>query len=146
MIETVMAYDSWDTPGRGRKQCIKCKKYVGLRVKICNCGHEFSSSDKLVKEISAEQKDLIMYCESLGKTSRDRVVYTPTDYPEIVPTEITLNGVYDWADKVIDHGKDHLKIYTIEALKYIWGKQVGYHTDDYVQGCKFLIQWKDSLL
>ena len=33
-------------PGRGRKQCTSCQKYVGVRSHSCeNCGHSFGSSE-----------------------------------------------------------------------------------------------------
>ena len=32
------------TPGRGQKQCPHCKKIVGARKAVCDCGHDFKSA------------------------------------------------------------------------------------------------------
>lgn len=32
---------TFDEPGRGRKQCPSCKKYVGVQTGTCVCGHKF---------------------------------------------------------------------------------------------------------
>lgn len=40
-----------EVPGRGKRQCPDCKKYVGVRVAVCPCGHVFDGrSVKPVKE------------------------------------------------------------------------------------------------
>lgn len=35
----------YDEGGKGRKQCSRCKKYVGVRQTICACGHVFSKGN-----------------------------------------------------------------------------------------------------
>src|SRR5581483_7749397 len=32
------------TGGRGKKQCPQCKQYVGARIGVCACGHDFASA------------------------------------------------------------------------------------------------------
>ena len=34
----------YDGPGRGRKQCPNCKKYIGVRNYKCQCGHVFTNT------------------------------------------------------------------------------------------------------
>lgn len=143
--EVISEHKVYDGPARGRKQCRGCKIYVGIKVKVCNCGKEFVSGEKPVVEITEEQRDLAIYLSNLGKTPMDRVVYTPTDYPTIPLLEVTKDSVFDWADNVIDYGKENLQIYTMEALKYILGKNVGYHSEEYKKGCELLKVWKESL-
>lgn len=42
--------------GRGRKQCPKCKSFVGVRTITCDCGYEFPGRSKVgVNPRAAEQ-------------------------------------------------------------------------------------------
>lgn len=41
----------FDGPGKGRKQCPGCNKYLGVRHKKCKCGHEFKPRPKVPKVI-----------------------------------------------------------------------------------------------
>jgi hypothetical protein len=53
-------------PGKGRKQCKGCSKYVGVRTSVCECGYKF--------EIKATGRDLIP--ETTSET-------TPTTTPTV---------------------------------------------------------------
>lgn len=35
---------TFDGPGKGRKQCVHCKQYTGVRTLVCICGKPFLSS------------------------------------------------------------------------------------------------------
>lgn len=37
----------FDGPGRGRKHCPSCDSYIGVRTKVCSCGHKFVRTNKL---------------------------------------------------------------------------------------------------
>ena len=41
----------YDEPGKGKKQCPQCLKYVGLRVSVCACLFDFSTVTKAEKAI-----------------------------------------------------------------------------------------------
>lgn len=43
---------TYDEPGKGKKHCPECKKYVGARNATCACGHNFSNDVKPEKEIT----------------------------------------------------------------------------------------------
>ncbi len=48
---TIEGKSDSDSPGRGKKQCSSCKKYVGVRSAQCQfCSFVFSSEEKTVKE------------------------------------------------------------------------------------------------
>lgn len=32
-------------PGKGKKQCLNCKNYTGVRKKICDCGFDFGNKE-----------------------------------------------------------------------------------------------------
>ena len=145
MEEITIPCKKYDGPGRGRKLCSQCKSSVGVRIQVCRCGKKFASGEDKVVELTEEQRDLALYLSNLGKTPMDRVVFTPTNYPIISLENVTRDSVFDWADNVIDYGKQHLQIYTIEALKYILGQTVGYDSAKYAEGVKLLKVWKDSL-
>ena len=45
---------TYDEGGKGKKSCPSCKKYVGLRVAVCACGHQFVSKAKVDKVVEAD--------------------------------------------------------------------------------------------
>jgi hypothetical protein len=45
---------TYDEGGKGKKPCPSCKKYVGLRVAVCACGHQFVSKAKVDKVVEAD--------------------------------------------------------------------------------------------
>lgn len=145
-LEDMIKIKKFDGPGRGRKQCPKCNAYMGIRTKTCSCEHTFSKDDKPVVKLTDEQLDLMKYLEILGKTSMDTVVYTPTEFPNIKLLGLSKNDVFDWADNVIDFGKENFKIYTPHALRYMIGHQVGYNSEEYYQCRDWLDEWKDTLI
>lgn len=151
MIQSIHLEDriktkTYNESGRGRKQCPKCNSYIGIRTRVCNCTHTFSKDDKPINKLSPHQEDLIKYCAVLGKTKMDTVVYTPTQMPPIRLSLLTRDGVFDWADEVIEYGKNSFKIFTIEALCYMMGHEVGYDCEEYRMCKKWLYEWKDSLI
>lgn len=54
-------YKTWETGGRGRKQCPSCKKYYPTALSVCNCNYLFfiKPNDFIVAQIKeAEQKKI----------------------------------------------------------------------------------------
>lgn len=139
-----MSHPTYNSPARGRKQCIKCKVYVGVRVQICNCGHTFTAGEKLI-ELTDEQKELVYYINVLGGTINDYIVFAPIEKINEKPEEISRDCIFDWADNIIDQGKKINKIYTPEALKYFLGNVVGFDTEEYIKGRQFIQEWRNSL-
>ena len=41
---------TYDVGGKGKKQCPKCKKFVGNKTSVCACDHQFVAKTKVVKE------------------------------------------------------------------------------------------------
>ena len=83
-----------DTPGKGKKQCPSCKKYIGNRNALCACGHQFSVKngqkfdhlidDKTVGELLVEsveelaadlKQDNQQIRQNITHVNRDRARY-----------------------------------------------------------------------
>jgi hypothetical protein len=54
-------------PGRGKKQCPKCERYLGVRSAKCDCGYEFPRKEKGTGEPLPTQTSLIGFIETIGK-------------------------------------------------------------------------------
>lgn len=113
-----------DKAGRGKKQCLKCKVFVGVRTAKCSCGYVFQTAidkfeDKLKQRV--EDPKLILFCCALGYPNPRCIVHTPAGHDEFykpwpLPKNNTREAVESWANTVfITNG--HLL--SPNALRYI---------------------------
>jgi hypothetical protein len=58
-IEEKPTIQSTNTAGKGKKQCLQCENYVGVRKKICDCGFDFETKTLSLFASTNEQKSLI---------------------------------------------------------------------------------------
>lgn len=57
---------TYDEGGKGKKQCLSCKKYVGVRTEVCACGAAFKSKD--ISSVSQTPEDkIVKTCDEGGK-------------------------------------------------------------------------------
>jgi hypothetical protein len=126
----------FDIPGKGRKQCKSCKKYVGLRSRICsNCSNPFPPigevKEKVKKNDNVEiikEKDpwdnvdhelIKKFALAVGFKKGD-VVLTPSGDCPTQLTAIDELAVTRFCDEIVNAGLDIDKLYTPKAIKY-WG-------------------------
>jgi len=91
---------TFDEPGRGRKLCKNCGKYVGLRTKICLCCWSF------------EKKKVV----SMIKPPKD-VTMTPAGAPPVKLKKTTKKAIRQWMIDVHGHFGGKMK-FSATAYKY----------------------------
>jgi hypothetical protein len=120
---------TFDGPGRGRKQCDSCGIYIGVRTKVCSCGHNFLRKKPKVVEVRKKRvarKGASPEPET--EVESDDVVVIPRGFTTnvIAPAgkcPVQLKGmdketVEEWATKVRSYGEKSGDYYSTEALKY----------------------------
>lgn len=118
----------FDGPGRGRKQCPSCEKYVGVRTKNCSCGHSF-----LRKKTAPVKAPVTNKTVSKGPYSdRISLVYAPAGKCPVKLTGTSQEQVLGWANAVKEVGFDKKEYYTVTALKYYARYFFDVFSDDYL--------------
>ena len=130
---------------RGKKQCIKCGTEVGIRVKICECGHKFVKLTKKEKdaELDAATDEEKMYALCIGAPG-GLIVYAARGGPPYDLHKISLDAVIDYCNLVVHQGIQDGRIYTVQAIKGYLKHQFGYNSEEYRQACEFVNLWYDE--
>jgi len=135
----------FDGPGRGRKQCVSCQIYIGVRSRTCpKCSHSFERKNpapKAPREKKIKRKRVTRSGKEPVEVLTDRsfsVVITPSGRcPEKLaspsPEEVIL-----WANKVQDAGTSKQEIYTASALKYFAREFFDFFSAEYKSVCEVL--------
>lgn len=150
ILEDVIKSDStikrYDSPKRGRKLCPDCEFYVGLRTKVCECGHKFTKADK---KIDPQKKDKIvekpstedkLYSLSVNPYG-GRIVYSGSGPIPYKPISTDYDGIADMCDNIVYDGQNEGKIYTVSAIKLWIQGLYGYKTEKYNSVCEHIDKW-----
>jgi hypothetical protein len=126
--------------GRGKKQCDECKNYVPVRLRVCDCGHEF-----VAKEIKSEQESEITeeireYARVIGSPG-GRIVYVGSQKPSVDLKEVDYDSVRDYCNLIIHEGIQNKIIYTIGAIKNFIQHQFEYNSKEYNIISRHVDQW-----
>lgn len=114
-----------DSPGRGRKLCPSCEKYVGVRSSVCpNCNAEFSKKPAPSKPVTrqvriqpAPQSQPVS--QGVVDTGRGlRVVAIAAGRCPHRLDSTVESDVLEWADKVRAAGRSQNYHYTNMALRH----------------------------
>jgi len=102
---------NYDKPGRGRKQCGQCKKYVGVRTKTCSCGSVFETGSKTkvkrTKVKTRKKKEVQIEEPEEEKWIKPRwIVYAPAGKPRVTLEGHTRKKVKDWFYKTREIARD----------------------------------------
>lgn len=149
---TVAEKNVYSQPGKGRKQCPICEKYVGVRNTVCVCGEPFKEKVKSIAPARpiAPVKPIISVptsapiiaapiaessfeederpCRTRGRGSIS--IYAPSgDCPEKL-RGTDLEEVERWAEKVRDHYDEQNQFLTIHGLIYFVRHFYNMFTDD----------------
>ena len=146
--ETVIEHRA---PKKGLKFCSNCNCYVGVRTKLCECGHVFVKGeskkptkyeeDKKVESATDEEKKYAMLIGAYD----GRIVYAGTSI-KVKLEELSEVGIRDFCDEVVFEGLNEGKIYSIKALKYFMQHLYGYTIPEYQEACQFIDLWYNNLL
>ena len=133
----------YELPGVGRKLCDGCKKYVGVRTKVCECGHEFTkpkTKQDIRRAEDAPTDEELLYARAIGAPG-GRVVYAGIGTPSIRLSTITSESVKEYCDLVVHCGIQDGLIYTTDAIKKYIQHQYGYESKFYKRACEIVDQW-----
>jgi ribosomal protein S14 len=127
-VVTEKVVRTFDGPGRGRKQCDSCGTYIGVRTKVCVCGHTFTRKKPKTVEVRKKRVSRKGAApEPVEETPREKTVipagYTTNVIAPAGKCPVKLKGtdketVLDWAAKVRAHGAERGDFYSTYALKY----------------------------
>jgi len=111
-------------PGRGRKQCEGCKKYVGVRTKTCGCGSTFVTGlESKVKKTKVKTRKK---AKSVSKPVVEEeewvkprwIIYAPAGKPKVTLEGHTRTKIKDWMSKTRKIALDEGMVFHPEAYKY----------------------------
>ena len=144
---------TFDAPGKGRKLCPSCKKYVAARTLTCICGREFVKGETTTNRIETENGkwkdpngfDAIPYALALY-FGKGRVVDTPSGPYPIRLVGMNQEVVDDFCLKVVDFGKLKGTLYTPNAIKYFIREQYNVNSKKYKRFSELVDNWYKNLL
>lgn len=102
----------YEDGGKGRKQCLGCKKYVGAKTKTCFCGHEFEAKAGTVtarrEYFAGDQHAYLRMREALAaqkaaECGARNILWTPAKQAPVDLKGTTLILVQQWAEAVREH-------------------------------------------
>lgn len=119
---------TFDGPGRGRKQCDACGTYIGVRTKVCVCGHTFVRKKPKAIEVrkkrvsrrgaTPEPVEDTVEKKSLVPAGYTTNIIAPAGKCPVKLKDIDKEAVFEWAAKVRAHGAERGDFYSASALKY----------------------------
>jgi hypothetical protein len=140
----------YDLPGRGRKYCNGCRKYVGVRTTECDCGHLFPVVEKKERDekavdsqfndspISDEDR---RYAIAIGSKDNDYIVYAPSGRCPSILHGVDYDSVSLFCQEVVADGVAAGKVYIPAAIKYFIRNIVSSNSPSYGSMCDFVDQW-----
>ena len=161
---------TFDTPGKGRKQCPECQTYVGVRSTICKCGNE-----NFKKEVIVGDKSITVYgepgkgrkqCEKCHKYVGEKQPKSPEyfeakaianalgfsgfKYLTYIPSgscpyKLDKDKITDWIESVVDVGLADGNFYAPSAIKYFGREFYDIHSDEYNKFCESVNKWANDL-
>lgn len=129
---------TYDGPGRGRKQCPECQKFIGVRCHECVCGYKFGTNhhkegarpapkpraqDGLDRFFSDEEPKPAAQAAVLARPSprqhdHCRSVSTPAGKCPVKLGSSNPTEVEFWAHSVVAKGRESGIAYAVSALVY----------------------------
>lgn len=141
----------YDEPGRGRKQCQNCKKYVWIKKATCPaCNNPFPAKEQPEHKPEAQpilltespnpsrRRDVIV--EATVWQPRPRLVWTPAYKCRVKLTATDPETVHNWVEELLGvYLADGLKL-TLEAVKYFVRHFYDFHGPEHRQVCSLVEQ------
>ena len=141
-------------PGRGRKQCKNCLKYMGVRVAKCiHCGTEFPVKSAVVVPTEAPVK-----VRKPKEPNKEETVVVSKGFRSVAipscfefghkatfcPVKLqgtTFEQVGEWADKVLASGEQKQLRYLPSALRYFLRHQFDIFSKEWREAAVALTEW-----
>jgi hypothetical protein len=124
-----------DQPGRGKKQCTKCQKYVGVRNSTCpHCSNPFgqkatpSKPVEAKKEVKKAEVKATEVVNTAPKSVHSGDIITPAGRCPVTLDSTSESDVLIWADKVRERFDGRL---SNKGLLYFVRHFFGYHTEEH---------------
>lgn len=136
----------YDEPGRARRQCPECEKYVHVKVKQCPCGFDFDGyvQPKPQEELTPVEQEGKEWAQALGWSGR--VVIAPAGKCPVKLKQVTRAGVKNWFERMLDHCYGEGAMYSPAAFRYYASVVVdmyndkGHLNEDYVKCYNFILE------
>jgi hypothetical protein len=128
----------FDKRGRGKKQCPKCQRIIGVRNTVCICKHKFLKKVEIQEVNSPECIEARNFVNALGYCPLGMtVLFTPEG-----KCPIKFKGdIGDWADKLIERYYGANYVLAPEALQYMMGHLTAMNSDEYHSNKLELAEW-----
>lgn len=140
-------------PGRGRKLCDSCQKYVGAKTKVCICGHVFVRGEHTTTSSSADLNSKYdepitdenrRYALAVGLADGCRMVYAgagpcPAELGSTCPC-----AVRQFCEDVVAAGIAQKKLYMPGAIKNWLASIIDRNIEAYVEMSNTVDDWYDE--
>lgn len=131
---------TFDDPGRARKQCPQCSKYIGAAGRICICGFVFKNKDKpkpktiwesAPRRSSPPQEKEEVSSNSI-KLKNYPIIRVPAGKPKWIfnytkDSEIDSDALIEWAENMIafEKTRDQHQL-SVDALSFYLFRYCGF--------------------
>lgn len=139
-----------DTPSRGRRQCLNCKLYIGVRNKVCICGYEFDKPKIRVaspKEITFIENPIpssamvaIASCAGVGRF--DDIILTPSGKVPFAPDSFDETGIHEWATRLRESELRKGRYLTAQAIIFYARQFAEIHSNEFREMKMFIENWE----
>lgn len=129
--------------GKGKKKCSSCGEIVAARLRKCQCGYEFGSTEP-VKEKTVEELKENSYIRGLGL--KGRVIYTPSIPCPVPLSSFDEDSVILWCENVVDEGNGDRYIYCPSCLIYWLREFLDVNSSEYERVKQIVVDWSDSII
>ena len=157
--KVVSATKTFDGPGRGRRQCTSCKKYVGARSIDCPiCGVEITKVEKSSENVVDKEviqlhnssgvlrvSEEIKFLIAIGLKQGAKMIYAPVGSCPFKLDSSDKESVYQWSDKVLKSGTMQGVAYLPQAIKYWLRFQFPIGTKEYETSSRYIDEWANEL-
>ncbi len=157
------AIKMFDGPGQGKKQCPKCKVYIGVRNKSCVCGYEWEKTVASAPVLIASRSSFGGSSVAIKKRKKDYslpqepkvvinsvcgVLYTPGGPSLEAGLKIKFQAAPDdyqaiseWAGAMLDMGQSRGFNYGPQSLRYFLRYYFDINSPEYKVAVGTLNQW-----
>ena len=124
---------TWNEPGRGRKHCISCGKYVASRTKECICGNSFI---KVKAKVGKTQESAVPPRTKRGKYNISLIV--PSGPSPISLCSFEREAVQCWSRDLARYYASRNLFMEPTVPKYLARKYVDIFSVEYTQICGYI--------
>lgn len=139
-------------PSRGKRLCPECNKHVGVRLRVCYCGHQFvkgETKQATIQEVRQQENQLTdeekMYALSVGARGGELFIYSGRECPAKLEG-LDSTSVHNFCNEVVFEGLNENKVYSVQAIKGFAQHRFGYGSEEYRTICEAVDQWYNETI